>query len=114
METLTLLCTNCQLLTAHSIVLDGNGEYITTCNTPSCGHFLKFPGDDSHLLTHIEVHNSENAGQVKVDDSGNPIMSAEQQSVVAAAALATNVPTDVVTPSVDPAITSENTNPTGA
>ena len=117
METLTLLCTNCQVFTKHAIVLDGNGEYVTTCSVPNCEHFLKFPGDDNQLLAHIEVHNSDNLGQVKVDDSGNPIMSAEQQAIVAAAAIATNPTTDsvdqLVAP-VSPVITSENVNPTGA
>lgn len=58
-----IFCANEQKVTSHKGEVDGNGEFVFTCD---CGRFLKFPKDTTpeqfnELLT---AHEEANTGQV--------------------------------------------------
>lgn len=61
MENRTIFCAREQAETEHTVVADGNNEFVVTCT--SCGRFLKFP-IGSELDQQIERHNESNGGQV--------------------------------------------------
>lgn len=74
MRTKQIFCANCQLVTLHNAEVDGNGEYIFTCQTPTsedtiCGRIIKLPADttkeqaDELFTKHEEV----NVGQMNAE-----------------------------------------------
>lgn len=79
MKTKDLFCANCQAVTMHSATVDGNGEYVFTCQTAMenadggiiCGRFLKLPAEvatkeEADKL--FEAHAVENEGQLTVEN----------------------------------------------
>lgn len=78
MKTKELFCANCQAVTIHSATVDGNGEYVFTCQTPMenadggviCGRFLKLPADvatKEQADKLFETHAVENEGQMTTE-----------------------------------------------
>ncbi len=70
MKTKYVFCTNEQIETLHSVVIDGNGEFVFTCLTKNedavCGRFFKIPAnvDIEGLKTALELHKTHNEGVV--------------------------------------------------
>lgn len=81
-QTIPLYCVVCGSDRTFGVALDLNGDFLATC--PTCQHGVKFPGS-SDLASLVVTHNEQNRDQVKVDDSGQPVMSADQQAALAAA-----------------------------
>jgi len=69
MNTKLIFCSNCQIETPHAGVIDGNGEYVFTCQTDGCGRFIKLPADYpiASVNSYFDQHAQANIGQVSVE-----------------------------------------------
>lgn len=66
MKTKLIFCANDQSEEKHVITIDGNGEFVCTCE--KCGRFLKFAANTKEeLLGQLETHKTANEGQLTVD-----------------------------------------------
>lgn len=65
-----VFCAKEQIVTPHAGAVDGNGEFVFTCETPECGRFIKLPADTDLLAfnTYSEAHKIVNAGQIDIGD----------------------------------------------
>lgn len=73
-----IFCANCQIVTSHNGEVDGNGEFVFTCQNlltnakgeeSICERFVKFPADvkKEEFPVLVEAHKDANEGQVSLE-----------------------------------------------
>lgn len=64
-----IFCANEQIATPHKGEVDGNGEFVFTCQNEGCGRFIKFPSDvtPEQFNQLLDLHEQHNTGQVSVE-----------------------------------------------
>lgn len=64
-----IFCANEQTATPHKGEVDGNGEFVFTCQNEGCRRFIKFPSDvtPEQFNQLLDLHEQHNTGQVSVE-----------------------------------------------